>query len=168
MNWRIFYPWLNIAPQKFCAGLSTLFLFGKLKAAGTWGSAIGALFVALVMAHLSLIYYIALTLVLIYLSVGICEVGEKYFNLKDPNKINLDEFIAMPICYFPLYLNNLWAGHFWWWIFGGFLLFRFLDITKPVGVRCIQNLSGGLGCVADDVLAGIYTAIVLQCISDCC
>ena len=48
-----------------------------------------------------------------------------------------------------------------WIIFGGFLLFRFFDIVKPLGIRRVQVLDGGLGCVLDDVLAGFAAAIIL-------
>jgi phosphatidylglycerophosphatase A len=37
-----------------------------------------------------------------------------------------------------------------------FLVFRLLDITKPWPVRQIQDLPGGTGIVADDVVAGLY------------
>ncbi len=50
----------------------------------------------------------------------------------------------------------------WPWVLAGFLLFRLFDIWKPLGAREIQNLPGGWGIVADDVLAGIYAFVVLQ------
>ncbi len=43
-----------------------------------------------------------------------------------------------------------------------FLLFRAMDIIKPLGARQIQKLSGGWGVVADDVLAGIYANVLCQ------
>ena len=43
-----------------------------------------------------------------------------------------------------------------------FLLFRAMDIFKPLGARSIQKLPGGWGVVADDVLAGIYANILCQ------
>ncbi|MDQ7798656.1 MAG: phosphatidylglycerophosphatase A [Candidatus Edwardsbacteria bacterium] len=43
-----------------------------------------------------------------------------------------------------------------------FLLFRTMDIIKPLGARQIQKLSGGWGVVADDVLAGIYANLLGQ------
>jgi phosphatidylglycerophosphatase A len=36
-----------------------------------------------------------------------------------------------------------------------FLLFRVFDVWKPLGAREIQRLPGGLGVVADDVIAGL-------------
>jgi phosphatidylglycerophosphatase A len=45
---------------------------------------------------------------------------------------------------------------------GGFFLFRFFDILKPFPVGRSQSLPGGLGVVADDVLAGIYANLILR------
>ncbi|RZK19010.1 MAG: phosphatidylglycerophosphatase A [Hymenobacter sp.] len=44
----------------------------------------------------------------------------------------------------------------------GLLLFRFFDIVKPLGVRKMEKLPGGYGVMLDDVLAGIYTALLLH------
>jgi phosphatidylglycerophosphatase A len=44
----------------------------------------------------------------------------------------------------------------------GFLLFRLFDITKPWPARWAdRRIPGGLGVMADDVIAGIYAAIAL-------
>ncbi len=42
-----------------------------------------------------------------------------------------------------------------------FFLFRAFDIVKPLPVAGLQRLPGGLGVVADDVAAALYTALVL-------
>ncbi len=53
----------------------------------------------------------------------------------------------------------------WLWLVIGFALFRLFDIAKPWPIRTIdQQVSGGLGIMLDDVLAGIYALIVLQLI----
>jgi len=44
-----------------------------------------------------------------------------------------------------------------------FFLFRFFDILKPFPIRTIESsLSGGIGIMADDIMAAIYTNIILQ------
>jgi len=48
----------------------------------------------------------------------------------------------------------------WAWI-AAFVLFRAFDIIKPLGIRRLQALPGGLGVVADDVLGGAYAAGLL-------
>lgn len=50
----------------------------------------------------------------------------------------------------------------WWWLLGGFVLFRFFDIVKPWPIReADHSLSGGLGIMLDDVIAGIFAAAIL-------
>lgn len=44
----------------------------------------------------------------------------------------------------------------------GLLLFRFFDIAKPLGIRRLEALPGGFGVMLDDVLAGVYTALLLH------
>jgi len=44
----------------------------------------------------------------------------------------------------------------------GFLLFRLFDITKPWPARTAERIiPGGLGVMADDIVAGIYAAVLL-------
>lgn len=47
-------------------------------------------------------------------------------------------------------------------LFTGFILFRFFDILKPLGIKRIQELKGGAGILADDLLAGLYALISLK------
>ena len=42
-----------------------------------------------------------------------------------------------------------------------FALFRIFDITKPWPIRRLERLHGGLGIVADDLLAGVYGGVIL-------
>ena len=80
---------------------------------------------------------------------------EKLLGAKDPQKVVVDEvagqFIALIAV--PIQFES------WWTIILAFLLFRFFDIVKPYPARMFENLHGGLGIMADDVVAGIYAAI---------
>lgn len=44
----------------------------------------------------------------------------------------------------------------------GLLLFRFFDIVKPLFIRKMEQLPGGYGVMLDDVLAGVYTALLMH------
>jgi phosphatidylglycerophosphatase A len=44
----------------------------------------------------------------------------------------------------------------------GLVLFRFFDIVKPLFIRKMEALPGGVGVMMDDVLAGIYTNLLLH------
>ncbi len=74
---------------------------------------------------------------------------------KDPTAIVIDEVAGMLIaCYGnPRTLP---------WVLGLFLAFRVFDVVKPLGINKLQDLPGGLGVVADDLLAGIYVSLLGQ------
>ena len=74
---------------------------------------------------------------------------------KDPSKVVLDEVIGMWITmmFVPLTFLNVLIG---------FILFRFFDIAKPLGIRKLESLKGGVGVMADDILAGIFSLICVQ------
>jgi phosphatidylglycerophosphatase A len=50
-----------------------------------------------------------------------------------------------------------WAG-----MIGAFLLFRLFDIVKPYPANRLERLHGGLGIMADDVMAGVYANLALR------
>ena len=47
-------------------------------------------------------------------------------------------------------------------ILAAFLLFRLFDISKPPPVRALERVPGGAGIVLDDVMAGVYAALVMS------
>ncbi|PJA08607.1 MAG: phosphatidylglycerophosphatase A, partial [Flavobacteriales bacterium CG_4_10_14_0_2_um_filter_32_8] len=68
--------------------------------------------------------------------------------------IVIDEVIGM-------WITMLFVPLTWLTILIGFILFRFFDILKPLGIKKMENFNGGLGVMADDMLAGIYSNILL-------
>jgi phosphatidylglycerophosphatase A len=76
---------------------------------------------------------------------------------EDPGLVVVDEIVGMWISLFcvPLSLKTAAAA---------FLLFRVMDVVKPFPARRLEDLHGGWGIVADDVMAGIYANLVLQVI----
>ena len=58
-------------------------------------------------------------------------------------------------------LTSTTSSHLWI-LATGFLLFRFFDIKKPLGINQLQNLPGKFGILADDLLAGVYALVVLE------
>ena len=75
----------------------------------------------------------------------------------DASIINIDEMVGMWVALLFLPAELSWMG----WI-GAFLLFRVFDVFKPFPVRESQNLPGGWGVMVDDVLAGLYTNLILR------
>jgi phosphatidylglycerophosphatase A len=156
-----YYPWAKTISGDFAVNVATLFGLGKLTAPGTWGSLAGIALYPLLFNQLNVPAYIFLASVLAYFAVGLCDAAENHLNVRDPGMINLDEFVAMPVCYFGLFGQT----YNFWGLLLGFGLFRFFDIKKPSLIYKVQSLEGGLGCVADDIVAGFATAICLNLIS---
>jgi len=137
-------------------GIATGFGAGYLpKAPGTWGSLV-ALPLHFFLRQLAPNHY-ALALGGIFF-IGVITAGqaEKILDRKDPGVIVIDEVIGMLITLIGAPNNPLI------WLLG-FFIFRFFDIFKPYPIRLIdQRVNGGMGIVLDDVLAGVYSFIVLQ------
>lgn len=53
--------------------------------------------------------------------------------------------------------NDRW----YWYVIAAFALFRIFDIVKPFGVRKMESFKGGVGVMMDDVLAGVYSFILI-------
>jgi len=134
--------------------LATFFYVGKIPwAPGTFGS-LGGLLLFVAVADKPLLG--ALLFILI-LAGGVFAAGrvEKMNGKKDPKCVVIDEVAGMPIVYFmiPIKIELLILG---------FVLYRILDIIKPFGARRLEQLPGGWGIMADDVLCGIYANLILQ------
>jgi phosphatidylglycerophosphatase A len=75
----------------------------------------------------------------------------------DSNKIVIDEVAGMMI-------TLAFLPHDVVYILIGCVLFRFFDIVKPLGIGRAELLPRGMGVMADDVLAGIYSQLILRAI----
>jgi phosphatidylglycerophosphatase A len=82
---------------------------------------------------------------------------EKLLERKDPGVVVVDEVAGQLIAFLFLPLNAAW-----WAIIAGFIAFRLFDIWKPYPIRRLESLESGLGIMADDVLAGVYAAILMS------
>ena len=85
---------------------------------------------------------------------------EKYWGA-DPSKVVVDEMVGVWIT-----LLAVPQSREWYYVVAAFLLFRVMDILKPLGCRWLDNnIHGGWGVMLDDILAGIYGAIILWLIT---
>jgi phosphatidylglycerophosphatase A len=107
---------------------------------------------------LNLYFQIIFLPAFIFLAIFISHKAEKILKINDAPPIVIDEFAGFFTSMFlilPTFRNILIA----------FLLFRFFDIIKPFPVNFVEKkFAGGWGIVMDDILAGIYTNILLQVI----
>ncbi len=124
-------------------------------APGTWGT-VAAIIPWLALQHLPLLPYLLVILLSFVAGIWICGKTSEDLGVHDHGGIVWDEFVGLWIT-----LIALPAG--WWWLLAGFVLFRIFDILKPWPIRWAdKQVSGGLGIMLDDVLAGIYAWLVLQ------
>ena len=144
--------------------IATLGPLGRLKAPGTWGSAAGLLWWALVVrfAHAKGGPHEFLFDSLVVLTaILLCGVAAAFIGKKDPSEVILDEFAAMPLVFlFNPYVYGCKSALLF--VLLGFLLFRLFDITKPFGIKALEKLPGGFGIVLDDVMAAIYANLALH------
>lgn len=146
-------------------------------APGTFGSAVGVGIYLLVQSASARVFTFAAkrgwsveqfeslrTTFMLLLIVALTLVGiwaasrtEKLLKRKDPGIVVVDEVAGQLIAFLFVPFNSAW-----WIIIAGFLAFRLFDIWKPYPIRRLEMLESGLGIMADDVLAGIYAAILLS------
>lgn len=135
--------------------ISTFFFVGYLPfMPGTFGS-IAGVFVALIVKD-SLMVYILVTLLLAFLGFRVGLDAEKVFHCKDPKYVVIDEVVGMLLALMFLPYYNFWV------IIIAFILFRAFDIIKPYPANSLQKLKVGSGIMLDDIIAGLYTNIILQ------
>lgn len=148
-------------------------------APGTWGSLVGIGVYVLVRSALMKVlfdegphykfdllqvYYgviaFELVVVLAIALIGIWAASrtEKLSGRKDPGKVVIDEVVGQFIALIPV---PFVLGNAWWTAILAFFLFRFFDIVKPYPARRLESLESGLGIMADDVVAGVYAAMVV-------
>lgn len=126
-------------------------------APGTFGTLMAIPFY-LLMRELPLLPYLFFTAVFITASIWILGRVSHEIGVHDHPAMCLDEFAG-----FFVTMINAPAG--WGWIAAGFLLFRLFDIWKPWPIYLLdENIHGGTGMVLDDVVAGIFSMVILQLI----
>jgi phosphatidylglycerophosphatase A len=97
--------------------------------------------------------FVVLTLILLLPGIWAADVFAKRIGQKDPSVVVIDEVLGQ-------WLTLAGAATLNWksWL-AAFALFRLFDIWKPPPVRQIEALPGGIGIVADDLMAGLYGAL---------
>ena len=124
------------------------------KAPGTAGTLLGIL-IWIFLVKLSLVAYIIITVAAALTGIYICGKTSRDLNVHDHSGIVWDEIVG-------IWLAMILVPVSWGWILASFLIFRFFDILKPWPISWLdKNVSGGIGIMADDLLAGGFTAIVL-------
>jgi len=122
-------------------------------APGTFTSILAVLFIYFMRPDFFVL--IILSTSALFVGISLSAEIEKYDGT-DPGHVVIDEVCGQWITFIFIVQSS-------WLIFvAGLILFRFFDILKPLGINRLQNLPGSWGIMLDDVLAGIYSNLILQ------
>lgn len=125
-------------------------------APGTFGTLLG-LPLAWGLSRLGIPAMAGITAAICLAGIPICTRAVRQMGgAKDPGSIVLDEIASVPITFLGI------ADWSWGAIVAGFLLHRLFDITKPPPARQLERLPEGLGIMADDWIAGLFSNLVLR------
>ena len=122
---------------------------------GTTGT-LAAIPIYFFLSRLSPLYYMIILLASIYVAIWASDRAEVLLQSRDCRHIVIDEMVGFIVAMFmiPRTLS---------YILLGFFLFRALDIIKPFPIRALEEgLRGGYGVVLDDIVAGIYTNLIIH------
>lgn len=147
------YFWKNDAANFTRIAFVSIFGVGFLpRMPGTFGSAVALLILLTPMSSMMIILLSIITTI-----IGLFVIGpvEKRHG-SDPHCVVIDEAIGM-----WLILSVPMIPHSWFWVLIGFGLFRLFDIWKPFPIRWLNVQEGAFWVIADDILAAIYTIILL-------
>ena len=153
--------------------VSTFFGYGYLtKIPGTITSAVTTIFIYItyeVLGYTNLKSSIIFFVLLFFYSFYAVKDTETEFKNKDPRQIVIDEVLgqSMPLI-FLLYLNqtNQISLSVEIYYFFSFIFFRFFDIFKPFPVNYFDiNHKNYFGIIMDDIVAGLYSMILIYLIS---
>ena len=134
--------------------MSTFFYVGYLPLIpGTFGSMAGILVFYLVKGNFTVYLLTALIVTILgFLSSG---QAERMLQVKDARCIVIDEVSGM-------LLSLLFVPYDIRLVLMGFFIFRLLDTLKPYPAGGFQNFKGSAGIMLDDLIAAVYTNIILQ------
>ena len=125
-------------------------------APGTFAAAASVIVWCILCFNIQHPYFWQLILVPVFIYVGvICSEKILLENEKDPSHVVIDEFAGQ-------WISLLFISPSYISVLIGFVLFRVFDIAKPFGIRRMEKLNKGWGIMMDDVLAGVYSNLVLH------
>ncbi len=131
-------------------------------APGTFGSLVGVgifLLLAQVTTATSLVLLVLVSILAItFAGLWAAFRTEELEGRKDPGKVVVDEVAGQMIALFPLTFFPISVSA----VIVSFILFRFFDIVKPYPAGRLEYLRGGFGIMCDDLVAGVYAAVIVS------
>ncbi|WP_413586259.1 phosphatidylglycerophosphatase A [Bdellovibrio sp. HCB274] len=142
--------------RNFLLKLATFFGVGlSPKAPGTVAT-VATIPLVLLLNWTGPLIYMVVTVVLLVAGIFAAQAYEDAKGGHDHSEIVIDEVVGFLIA-------MVWMPLTWQAILIGFVLFRLLDITKPLFIGYLdKKIQGGLGVMVDDVAAGIVVSLIMQ------
>ena len=143
--------------KNFTKYFATLFGIGFIPLApGTFGSLFAILIWYIFIDLFSIFYFIALFLFVLSVSFYLTDIYLDNYKKKDPSEVIVDEFLGQSIPLLFIVNFNIYE------VLIAFVTFRFFDIYKIYPINIIEDLKGSYGVILDDIVAGIYSLIILM------
>ncbi|MCM8786673.1 MAG: phosphatidylglycerophosphatase A [Candidatus Omnitrophica bacterium] len=138
--------------EKFIVIVSSIFGIGYIKLfSGSWACILAVLFFIFLKKEVFFIFTL-ISLILAFLFSG---KAERIFGQKDCKKIVIDDFSGMLISFLFIQKDIRF-------IISGFFIFRAIDFLKVPPADRLERYAGSIGVTGDDLVAGIYSNIILQ------
>lgn len=142
--------------RSFLLSLATLFGLGRLSRAPGTVATVATIPLVFALSYGGHLLHMAVCIILLPIGILACEIYEQEHTGHDHKEIVIDEVLGYLI-------TMVWLPMTWRAILIGFVIFRLLDITKPLLIGYLdKKVQGGLGVMADDVAAGIIGSLIMQ------
>lgn len=125
---------------------------------GTAGALTGMLiwYALSFMLNSTLLFAVTLSCIVVFTTAGTWAVRRlSPFWGSDPQKVVIDEMVGVWVPLLAVPASDIWLA------LASFVLFRLFDILKPLGIRTLDRRKGAFYVMADDILAGVYSLIII-------
>lgn len=125
---------------------------------GTAGALTGMLiwYALSFMLNSTLLFAVTLSCIIVFTIAGTWAVRRlSPFWGSDPQKVVIDEMVGVWVPLLAVPASDIWLA------LASFVLFRLFDILKPLGIRTLDRRKGAFYVMADDILAGVYSLIII-------
>ena len=140
----------------FLSKLAEVYPIGRVKyAPGTLASLIALVFGYYILTICKINCFLLFVFIFVIFSYLLCEAHVRVYNKKDPNEVVVDEFAGQFIAILGI-IDSTNISYILTSLLFSFVLFRFFDITKIGPIKKFEKLPGGIGIIADDLVAGLF------------